>query len=212
MLDLSRLPFFLIAAATLIVIPGPAVFYIVARSLDQGRVAGIVSALGVAAGSLFHITAAALGLSALLASSALAFSTVKYLGAAYLIFLGLRRLVLREEAAPPATAPPHTLSRMFYQGMLVNLTNPKTALFFLAFLPQFVNPEMGAVSIQIVLLGAIFATMAVVSDSAYALLTGSIGAWLQSHARFVSVQRYFSGGVYIALGMATALGGPGRVK
>ncbi|MGA8261578.1 MAG: LysE family translocator, partial [Arenicellales bacterium] len=163
-------------------------------------------------GSFFHIAAAALGLSALLASSAVAFSTVKYLGAAYLIFMGIRRLALREEVVAPGAARPRSLGRIFYEGMLVNLTNPKTALFFLAFLPQFVNPGLGGVSLQIVVLGGLFAAMAAVSDSAYALLTGSIGGWLQGHARFVSLQRYFSGGIYIALGMATALSGSGRVK
>ncbi|MFZ0488340.1 MAG: LysE family translocator [Arenicellales bacterium] len=212
MIDASRLPLFLVAAGILIVIPGPAVLYIVARSLDRGRLAGIVSALGVAAGSMVHIAAAALGLSALLASSALAFSTVKYLGAAYLIFLGMRRLMLRDQTAPSVTAKPRKLGRMFYEGMLVNLLNPKTALFFLAFLPQFVDPAIGPVSIQVIVLGSIFAGVAVVSDSVYALLTGSMGRWIQSHARFLSIQRWFSGGVYIALGLATALAGPGRSK
>lgn len=212
MVDVSRLPLFLIAAGILVVIPGPAVLYIVARSVDRGRLAGIVSALGVTAGSMVHIAAAALGLSALLASSAVAFGTVKYLGAAYLVFLGVRRLMQRDEAAPPVPAGPRKLSRLFYEGMLVNLLNPKTALFFLAFLPQFVNPALGSVSVQIVLLGGIFAGVAVISDSAYALLTGTMGNWIQGQTRFLSVQRWFSGGVYIALGLATALAGPGRNK
>lgn len=213
MIDTSKLPLFLVAAAILIVIPGPSVFYIVARSLDRGRLAGIVSTLGVAAGSLFHIAAAALGLSALLASSAMAFNTAKYLGAAYLIFMGLRRLLQREaDAEAPATVRPRRLSRMFYEGLLVNLLNPKTALFFLAFLPQFVEPALGPVSIQIMLLGGLFTAMAVVSDASYALLTGSIGGWFQSHRRFLPVRRFLSGGVYVALGVATALTGPGRGK
>lgn len=213
MIDASKLPFFLVAAAILIVVPGPSVLYIVARSLDRGRLAGIVSALGVAAGSLFHIAAAALGLSALLASSAMAFNTVKYLGAAYLISMGLRRLLSRrDDAAAPVAARPRRLGRMFYEGTLVNLLNPKTALFFLAFLPQFVDPALGPVSIQIMVLGGIFTTMAVVSDSGYALLTGSIGTWIQGRSRFLSLQRHFSGGVYVVLGVATALAGSGRAK
>ena len=212
MLDTSKLPFFIVAAAVLIVIPGPSVFYIVARSLDQGRLAGLVSTLGVSAGGLFHIAAAALGLSALLASSAVAFNTVKYLGAAYLIFLGVRRILAPERAAPPAPGERQALSRMFYEGMVVNLLNPKTALFFLAFLPQFVEPSIGPVSIQILLLGGIFLAIAIVSDGLYALLAGSVGNRLQRNAGLLSVRRFLSGGVYIALGVATALSGSGRSK
>jgi len=118
----------------------------------------------------------------------------------------------RVEGAPPVPTEPGKLSRMFYEGMLVNLLNPKTALFFLAFLPQFVNPALGSVSVQIIILGGIFAGVAVISDSAYALLTGTMGNWIQSQTRFLSIQRWFSGGVYIALGLATALAGPGRNK
>src|SRR5262245_55882193 len=133
MLDPSKLLLFVVAALVLLVTPGPAVLYIVARSVDQGRLAGIVSVLGIAAGALFHIAAAALGLSALLVSSALAFDVVKYLGAAYLIFLGLRRLFDRTELEPVEKPEPKKLSRIFSQGVVVNLLNPKTALFFFAF-------------------------------------------------------------------------------
>lgn len=213
MLDVSKLPFFLIAAAVLIVVPGPSVFYIVARSVDQGRLAGIVSTLGVSAGGLVHIAAAALGLSAVLASSALAFTTIKYLGAAYLIYLGLRQLLTGASTPTQSRIRKHQrLSRVFYEGALVNVLNPKTTLFFLAFLPQFVDPTVGSVSTQIMLLGIVFVSMAVVSDSAYAFLAGSISSRIKAQIRFFSVQRAFGGGVYIALGMMTALAQPGRGK
>lgn len=207
MIDTSKLPLFIAAAGVLIVIPGPSVFYIITRSVDRGRLAGIVSTLGVSAGGLLHIAAAAVGLSAVLASSALAFNTIKYLGAAYLVYLGLRRLLVREETAPLEADRPQGLGRIFYEGMLVNLLNPKTALFFLAFLPQFVSPAAGPVSVQIMVLGAIFLGMGVVSDGMYALLAGGAGKWFHSSDRLLPVRRCLTGGVYIALGVATAFSG-----
>lgn len=212
MIDTSNLPFFLAAATVLIVMPGPSVLYIVARSLDQGRLSGIVSMLGVAAGGLFHVAAAALGLSALLASSAAAFNTIKYAGAAYLILLGVRRLIAPADAMPEMTTVRRKPSRVFYEGMLVNVLNPKTALFFLAFLPQFVTPSIGPVSIQIIALGAIFVAIALISDSLYALLAGGLGNWLRGRSPAASGMRMLSGGVYIGLGLATALSGSGRGK
>lgn len=212
MIDTSNLPFFLAAAMLLVVIPGPSVFYIVTRSLDQGRLAGIASTLGVSTGGLVHVAAAAFGLSAVLASSAVAFNTIKYLGAAYLIYLGIRRLLTPAETIPAAAAGRRKVSRLFYEGMLVNLLNPKTALFFLAFLPQFVNPSIGPVSIQVILLGCMFVAIAIVSDSLYALLAGGLGRCLQSRSGLMSGMRFFSGGVYIALGIGTALSGSGRGK
>jgi threonine/homoserine/homoserine lactone efflux protein len=209
MIDVSKLPLFIIAAAVLIVVPGPSVFYVVARSVDQGRPAGIISSLGVSAGGLVHVAAAAFGLSALLASSALAFTTIKYLGAAYLIYLGLRQLLNGSTGARPRIKRHQRLTRVFWEGALVNLLNPKTALFFLAFLPQFVDPAIGPVSTQIMLLGILFVSMAVVSDSAYALLAGGIGNWVKSRQR---LQRFFSAGVYVALGVMTAFAESGRGK
>lgn len=209
MIDVSKLPLFLIAAAVLIVVPGPSVFHIVARSVDRGRLAGIISSFGVSTGGLVHVAAAALGLSALLASSALAFTTIKYLGAAYLIYLGLRQLLNGSTAARPRIKKHQRLTRVFCEGALVNLLNPKTALFFLAFLPQFVDPAIGPVSTQVMLLGMLFVSMAVVSDSAYALLAGGIGSWVRSRQR---LQRFFSAGVYVALGVMTAFAESGRSK
>lgn len=210
MLDFSKLSLFVAAAFVLLAVPGPAVLYIVARSIDQGRKAGIVSVLGVGVGGLFHIAAAAFGLSALLLSSATAFNTVKYLGAAYLIYLGVRKLMERREAEEIRDVEHRKLSRVFYQGVVVNVLNPKTALFFFAFLPQFVDPARGQVALQIFLLGAIFIVMGICSDGMYALMAGTLRQWIGGSARFIRAQRYFAGSVYIALGLTTAFSGSNR--
>jgi threonine/homoserine/homoserine lactone efflux protein len=208
--DPSALTLFVVAAAVLLITPGPAVLYVVARSLDQGRWAGIVSTLGINVGTLFHVVAAALGVSALLMRSALAFSVVKYAGAAYLVYLGIRKLREKEEGLATRVVERKSLTRVFYEGMLVNLTNPKTALFFFAFLPQFVDLGKGSVAVQFLLLGALFVVMAIASDSLYALLAGSLGNWLRGHLGFLRVQRYVAGSVYLGLGVATALAGPSK--
>lgn len=201
---------FLIAAFLLLITPGPAVLYIIARSIDQGRLAGIVSVLGIAVGALVHVATAALGLSALLVSSALAFTVVKYVGAAYLIYLGLRKLLSREEAQHSAKTAPRRLMRIFFDGILVNLFNPKTALFFFAFLPQFIDPGRGLAALQVLLLGLIFVGMAIISDGLYAMLAGTLGQWLKGNRQFLRGQRYFAGVVYIALGITAALVDTGR--
>ncbi len=205
--ELSTFTIFVVATSVLLLTPGPAVLYIVTRSIDQGRVAGIVSTLGIAVGTLFHVAAAAFGISALLVSSALLFNFVKYLGAAYLIYLGIRKLLVRKELQSIQKERCRELPQIFYQGVLVNLLNPKTALFFFAFLPQFVDPAKGAVSGQILFLGVTFVVMGLFSDGLYALLAGSLGKWLRSNLRFLRAQRYFAGMVYIALGAVTALSG-----
>lgn len=209
--DFSSLILFFAAAAVLLITPGPAVLYIVARSIDQGRTAGVVSVLGIAVGTFFHVAAAALGLSAILLSSAVAFSVVKYLGAAYLVYLGIRKFLVAEPfEAPEHVRDPRRLRRIFYEGVVVNILNPKTALFFFAFLPQFVDVSRGSVALQILMLGIAFVAMGVVSDGAYALLAGILGDWLKQRMRLLKAQRYFAGTVFIALGIATALHGPGR--
>lgn len=193
-------------AAILVFMPGPNTLYIIARSIQQGRLAGFVSSLGVQVGTMVHIAAAALGLSALLVSSALAFNVVKYAGAAYLIYLGIKTLLTRERIEPTRIRNAK-LSRIFYQGMFVNVLNPKTALFFFAFLPQFINVNRGRVMLQVVLLGSILILLGTLSDSIYALASGSIGNWLRGNLKFLRAQRYFAGSVYIGLGAATALSG-----
>jgi threonine/homoserine/homoserine lactone efflux protein len=208
----STLALFLVAALALLLTPGPAVLYIVTRSIDQGRLAGIVSVLGIGIGTLFHVTAAALGASALLMSSALAFSVVKYAGAAYLIYLGVRKLLERQDTSQPEANGQRNLKRIFSQGVLVQLLNPKTALFFFAFLPQFVDVSRGAVAVQILFLGGLFAVLGILSDGSYALLAGTFGRWLKGNARFLRAERYFAGGIYVALGITTALSGSGKNK
>jgi threonine/homoserine/homoserine lactone efflux protein len=204
--DASRLGLFVAAAVVLLLTPGPAVLYIVTRSVDQGRRAGLVSVLGVHAGTLIHVAAAAAGLSAVLAASATAFSLVKYLGAGYLIYLGVRQLLSRvgEPAdVTGAAAPP--LSRAFIDGFVVNVLNPKTALFFLAFLPQFVTVSRGAVPAQIVCLGVIFVGLGLLTDGLYALTAGSAAQWLRARRGVALTRRWIPGTMYIGLGLATVL-------
>lgn len=203
--DPAALSVFILASVVLLVVPGPAVLYIVARSIDQGKSAGIASVLGVTAGSAVHIVAAALGLSAILMQSATAFNAVKFAGAAYLIVLGIRKL--RERDLPvDAVAPRRTrLGVIFRQGMVVNILNPKTALFFFAFLPQFVEASGGSVAAQVLLLGAVFLAIALVSDGTYALLAAKAGTLLRANLGFALAQRWFAGCVYIALGILMAL-------
>lgn len=205
--DPSTLALFVVAALALLLVPGPSVLYIVARSLHQGRRAGLVSALGVQTGGLIHVLAATVGVSALVLSSALLFSAVKVLGAVYLVYLGVRTLLAREEIQGPDLPAPRRLSRVFWQGALVNALNPKTALFFLAFLPQFVNPGRGPVALQTLSLGALFLLLATLSDGTYALLAGTVGKRLQGNRTFARRQKYVTGGVYIALGIGTATAG-----
>lgn len=161
--------------------------FIVARSLEQGRLAGLVSVLGVQLGAIVHVLFAALGLSALLMQSALAFGVVKYAGAAYLIYLGLRTLLARTDMPSEVEVEPKRLSRVLLQGFLVNLLNPKTALFFFAFLPQFVQPAHGPVAAQVVVLGLLFIGLALISDSLYALLAGNAGRLMKGNRRFAQV-------------------------
>jgi threonine/homoserine/homoserine lactone efflux protein len=201
----SSLGFFMIAALVLLLTPGPAVLYIVTRSIDQGRRAGLVSVLGVHVGTLVHIFAAAAGISAVLAASAVAFSVVKYLGAAYLIFIGARRLLDRTRLGAPPSGEPTRLRRAFLDGVIVNVLNPKTGLFFLAFLPQFVTVSRGQVGEQIVALGVVFVLLGAITDSLYALGAGSAARWLRGSPRFLASERWISGSLYIGLGVAAAL-------
>jgi threonine/homoserine/homoserine lactone efflux protein len=208
----SSLVVFIGAAILLLVTPGPAIFYILGRSIGQGRSAGFVSALGIGVGTLVHTAAAAIGLSALLMSSAIAFSVVKYLGAAYLIYLGVKKLRGEESLEPSQNASRAKLSRVFGQGIIVNILNPKTALFFFAFLPQFVDASRGNVAWQILFLGTLFAAMGTASDSLWALFAGTIAHRLSGSTRWLRTQRYVSGGMLISLGVATALAGSGGKK
>jgi threonine/homoserine/homoserine lactone efflux protein len=202
--SLTSLLLFAAASVALLVVPGPSVLYIVTRSVSQGRRAGLISVLGVHVGSVVHVTAAALGLSALLASSATAFMIVKYLGAAYLVWLGVQKL-RRRESGPVEEAPPVRGSRLFTQGIVVNVLNPKTAIFFLAFLPQFVNPSRGPVALQIIVLGACFILLGVTSDGGYALLAGTLAGRIRRTRTARRRLDRASGVVYLGLGATAAL-------
>jgi threonine/homoserine/homoserine lactone efflux protein len=204
----ANLGLFIGAALLLLVTPGPAVLYIVARSVEQGRLAGFVSDLGIHSATLVHVFAAALGLSALLASSALAFSIVKYAGAAYLIWLGLKKIFGRVEAADlDVKSKRHSYARLFRDGFIVNLLNPKTALFFLAFLPQFVDVSRGHIAEQIVFLGLLFTLLGFVSDGCYALAASAAGNWLKRSRSYLRIERYVSGVLFIGLGLTAAFAG-----
>jgi threonine/homoserine/homoserine lactone efflux protein len=207
MIEPSKLYLFMGAALALLLIPGPAVLYITARSASQGRMAGLVSVLAIETANFLQAAAAALGLSAILLSSALAFDVVKYLGAAYLIYLGIRKFLTSENGTEDEAIKQESLARIYWQGFAVNILNPKTALFFFAFLPQFVDPSKGNVIGQNLLLGAVFVGMAIITDSLYALLASSLASKLSGNRRFQKGGRYFAGLVYIGLGITTALTG-----
>ncbi|MGO4570335.1 LysE family translocator [Microvirga sp. 2TAF3] len=196
---------FIVASVVLLLTPGPAVIYIVARSIEQGRAAGLVSVLGIHLGTIVHITAAAVGLSALLVSSALAFAVVKYLGAAYLIWIGIRTLMAKDPDPERPKVPAEPLRRVFRDGFVVNLFNPKTAIFFLAFLPQFVDSARGAVHWQILLLGLTFMGLGILSDGMFALVAGATGEFLRRSRRFLRCQRWFAGTSFIGLGVTAAM-------
>jgi threonine/homoserine/homoserine lactone efflux protein len=206
--DPSRLALFVGAALLLLVVPGPSVLYVVTQSVSHGRRAGIASVAGITTGTLVHIAAATVGLSALLASSALAFDVVKYVGAAYLVVVGVRRLAGLERAQEERTRGTRNLGRLYRQGIVVNTLNPKTALFFLAFLPQFVDPSRGAAWAQILALGVLFAALGFCSDGVWALVAGTLGDRLRRSRRFPSVQRYVSGSVFVGLGAVAAFSAP----
>lgn len=207
MIESSQLYFFILAALALLLVPGPAVLYITARSANQGRMAGLVSVFAIETANLIQAVAAALGLSAILLSSALAFDVVKYVGAAYLIYLGIRKLLASGPRLEGEQFKHESLSRVYWQGFIVNILNPKTALFFFAFLPQFINPDAGNATSQTLLLGFVFVGMAIITDSLYALIASSLAEKLAGNKHFQKGQGYFAGLVYVGLGITTALTG-----
>ena len=198
------------AALALLVVPGPSVVYIVTRGIHQGRAAALVSVIGVTTATLVHTVFAAAGLSAILASSAVAFSIVKYAGSAYLVYLAVRTWRDRSDEQLDRLRPAADLRRVYLEGFAVNLLNPKTALFILALLPQFVDPARGAAGLQILLLGGILASLGLLSDGTYALASGSIGSWLRRRRSNAGIQRRVSAAISAALGIGTALVGERR--
>ncbi|GII82821.1 RhtB family transporter [Sphaerisporangium siamense] len=210
--SVTTLAVFAAAALALLLVPGPAVVYIVTRSVAQGRSAGLVSVAGVHTGSAVHVVAAALGLSALLAASATAFTLVKYLGAAYLVWLGLRKLLSRPGGEAERVTRSASRPRLFAEGFVVNVLNPKTAIFFLAFLPQFTDPARGPVAAQIALLGAIWIVLGMASDGTYALLSAALAGRLRRSATATRRLDVASGVVYLGLGAVAAFAGDGPRK
>jgi threonine/homoserine/homoserine lactone efflux protein len=201
----STLALYLAAAAVVLVVPGPAVLYIVSQGVRHGSRAAVTAVAGVHTGSLLQVGAAVVGLSWLLVASATAFTVVKYLGAAYLVYLGVRALLRRAEPASGPAAERRSARRLFGEGLLVNALNPKLAMFFLAFLPQFVDPARGAVPLQITVFGLIFVLLGICTDGAYALFAGAVGPRLRRGGRVLRSERYVVGGTFIGLGVATAL-------
>lgn len=211
-MDFSTIWLFIIAAVTLLIIPGPAVFYIMARSIDQGKKAGLVSVLGVSLGGAVHVLAGAIGVSAILMTSATAFHIVKYLGAAYLIYLGCKTLCSTSDKIPSEIpeAPRKKIVQIFYQSALVEVMNPKTALFFLAFFPQFISPSAGSVSAQFLLLGMIFIILAFISDGLYAVLAVSIRKRVLASKVSAKLQSQITGYFYIVLGLFSVFASPSK--
>lgn len=204
----ANLGLFIGAALVFLLIPGPAVLYIVGRSVEQGRLAGLVSDLGVHAATLVNVAAAVLGLSAVIASSALAFGAIKYAGAAYLIWLGLTKIFGRDDGSDvDIVARQHGYARLFRDGFIVNLLNPKTALFFLAFLPQFVDVSRGHAAMQIAFLGLLLTALGFVTDGCYALAAGTVGNWLKRSRGFRKFERDVSGVLFVGLGLTAAFAG-----
>jgi threonine/homoserine/homoserine lactone efflux protein len=195
---------FVLAALALLVIPGPAVLYIVGRSIDQGRSAGMASVLGVTTGTLIQIFFAVIGLSSLVLASAVAFDIVKYVGAAYLIVLGIMRLRSARETLLGVERERKTLRRLYTQGVIVNTLNPKTALFIFALLPQFVDVDAGHVPLQVLVLGLTLAALGLMSDGAYAVVAGTVADRLRGSRAIARVERWFGGSVLIALGLVAA--------
>lgn len=205
MLGETNLILFLTASVALILTPGQDNLYVITRGIVGGRGVALVSAWGVCCGLVFHTVLAAVGLSAILAQSAVAFSVVKYVGAAYLVYLGIRTLLDSDSFAPSGEREPASLKKAFLQGVASNLLNPKVALFFLAFLPQFVNPASGPSAAQFLVLGAMFTALSLAITTLIALFTGTLGAWLVQRPRFTSILRWLTGFVLVGLGVRLAL-------
>lgn len=211
--DPTTLALFCAATLAILLVPGPSVLFIVTRSVAQGRAAGLVSVLGVHAGSAIHALAATLGISAVLAASATAFTIIKYAGVAYLIWLGVRKLLGRPADPEDGAAPPASRRRVFAEGFVVNVLNPKTAIFFLAFLPQFVDPARGSVAGQIVVLGLCWVLLGMASDGTYALIAAAIADRLRRRTRRAARRLDVASGlVYIGLGALVAVGGDNTRK
>jgi threonine/homoserine/homoserine lactone efflux protein len=202
----ANIALFVAAALAVIVAPGPDNIYVLTRGVTQGREVALASAWGMCSGLLFHTTLAAVGLSAILLRSAVAFSVVRYAGAAYLIYLGLRALMSKEEFVSSAEeAPTARLGSFFLRGLTMNLLNPKVAVFFLAFLPQFAGPATGGATLRLLVLGLIFALLSLAVFSAIALFSGALGDRLSRNPRYTSALRWLTGSILVGLGLRLVL-------
>jgi threonine/homoserine/homoserine lactone efflux protein len=208
--SLSTYVVFLATGMALLAIPGPAVLYVVTRSIEMGRSGGIASCAGITTGTFVHVGLATAGLSSLILASRAAFDAVKYVGAAYLIFLGVRRLLTPAEDRLEEEGRPRTRRRAYTQGVVVNLTNPKTIVFIFAFIPQFVDPNARHVWLQVLVLGASFAVLGFLSDSTYAFVAGAVADRLRGSRKIARFERWFGGSILIGLGIAAAAWTPSR--
>lgn len=206
--SLSTYAVFLATAMVLLAVPGPAVLYVVTRSIEMGRGGGLASVAGITTGTIVHISLATAGLSSLILASHVAFDAVRYVGAAYLVFLGVRRLLTRGVDVVEDEAAPRTRVRAYRQGIVVNLTNPKTIVFVFAFIPQFVDPGARHVWLQVLVLGLSFACLGFLSDSVYAFAAGTVADRLRGSRGIARFQRWFGGSVFIGLGIVAAAWSP----
>lgn len=205
MFETTTLLAYLTASIAIILAPGPAQALVLARTLSEGKKAGVMTAIGLNAGTLVHAVAAALGLSAILATSALAFAVVKYLGAAYLVYLGLKALLAKEEASTSANPAGSSPGQAFSKAVITGILNPKVALFFLAFLPQFIDPQRGSVFLQFLVLGGILAILDILYEAVLAAFAGTLSGWLAGSPRLALWRHRITGGVLIGLGVRLAL-------
>jgi threonine/homoserine/homoserine lactone efflux protein len=210
--SLSAYAVFLATGMVLLLIPGPAVLYVVTRSIEMGRAGGLASVAGITTATVAHVALATAGLSSLILASTVAFDAVKYVGAAYLLLLGLRRLLGRGLERPDKGAAPRTRRRAYTQGVVVNLTNPKTIVFVFAFLPQFVDPHTHHPWLQVLVLGLSFALLGCVSDSVWALAAGTIADRLRGSTGIARVQRWLGGSTLVGLGVLAAVWSPSRAR
>ncbi|MEM7069421.1 MAG: LysE family translocator [Pseudomonadota bacterium] len=201
MLDLSLLPGFLIASLIILALPGPGVLYVVSRSLSLGVVAGLYSAAGLAVGVFAHVAAATIGLSAILLASASLFAIVKYAGAVYLIYLGIRTIRAARQTSSIEKFDAIARSRLFLDGVIVSVFNPKISVFFLAFLPQFVNPQLGQIHCQVIILGTIYACLAFITDGTYGIFGGTIRRFAKANIYNSPIIQMISGGLLVLLGI-----------
>lgn len=206
MIDSTSLLAFIGAGLILNITPGPDVLYIVGRSISQGRLAGVVSALGISAGCLFHIAAAALGLSTLMLALPLAYDLVRYAGAAYLVWMGVCAIRARSSALAVQAMDDVPLAAIFRQGMVTSALNPKVALFFVAFLPQFTDAARGPLALQFLLLGVIFVMNGLLVCLGYALAASWLGSWLTARYDIHTWLNRAMGALFIGLGLRLAFG------